>query len=138
MFSSIFITPHQRAIAYMLLSTAGFSAMSVGVRFIATGMDAAVIVTWRNFITLLLLLPWALPKGGALLKTKRLGGHAWRGAVALAVAGLRAVKDLPLLVEACAIAARQHRGQMRAGGHRLRGGHGEDGTPTSLDRKSVV
>lgn len=81
MFSSVFLRPYPRAVAFMLISTAGFSAMSVGVRSIAEEMDASVIVTWRNFITLLLLLPWVLPGRGALLKTKRLGGHAWRGAV---------------------------------------------------------
>lgn len=71
--------PPQVAVAYMLLSTTAFSAMSIGVRLIAPELHATVIVTLRNLLTLLLLLPWVLPQRGALMRTTRLGAHAWRG-----------------------------------------------------------
>jgi drug/metabolite transporter (DMT)-like permease len=71
--------PHHRAIGYMMISTAGFSAMSVGVRLGALELNATLIVTLRNLITLLMLLPWALRDRAALIRTTRIRAHAWRG-----------------------------------------------------------
>lgn len=69
------------AIAYIMISTTAFSAMNVGVRLAAPELHATVIVTLRNFLTLLLILPWALPGRAALIRTERLGDHAWRGCI---------------------------------------------------------
>ena len=81
--SSMFFTrlnyhPQTMAIFYMLLSSAGFSLMSVGVRLIAPELGAPLIVTLRNALTLLLLLPLVLRHGGALIRTSRLRDHFWR------------------------------------------------------------
>ncbi len=71
--------PYRLAVGYMLISTAGFSAMSVGVRLVSPELNAVLIVTLRNLLTLLFLLPWALRDNAALIRTNRLRDHAWRG-----------------------------------------------------------
>lgn len=85
MFSSVFtrvrMAPQQQAIAFMLLSCAGFSGMSACVRMIADELDASVIVCLRNLFTLALLLPWVVKARGAGLRTQRISGHAWRGVI---------------------------------------------------------
>jgi S-adenosylmethionine uptake transporter len=73
--------PQLAAIGYMLLSTLGFSLMSACVRLISPELHASVIVTLRNFLTLMLLVPWLCYRGSAILKTERLGAHAWRGVI---------------------------------------------------------
>ncbi|MES2984465.1 MAG: DMT family transporter [Pseudomonadota bacterium] len=71
--------PQLAAIGFMLISTTGFSAMSVGVRLAADELDPTLIVTLRNFLTLMLLMPFALRHNAALIRTTRLKAHAWRG-----------------------------------------------------------
>lgn len=71
--------PQLMAILYMLVSTTGFSAMSVGVRLVSDELEPTLIVTLRNALTLLLLMPFVLHHRGALIRTKRLKSHAWRG-----------------------------------------------------------
>lgn len=73
--------PHLVAIGYILISTTAFSAMSAGVRLIAPELHATVIVTLRNFLTLVLLLPWLVHQGPSAIRTRRLGAHAWRGVI---------------------------------------------------------
>jgi drug/metabolite transporter (DMT)-like permease len=65
----------------MLVSSAGFSAMNAGVRYLSADLDAALIVALRNGVTLALLLPVALRHRGALLRTKRIGDHLKRGSI---------------------------------------------------------
>ena len=55
--------------------------MSIGVRSIEGELSPSLIVTLRNVLTLALLLPFALRDPGTFIRTKRLGGHAWRGAI---------------------------------------------------------
>lgn len=69
------------AVGFMLISTLGFSAMNVGVRYISTELNATLIVTLRNFLTLMLLLPFVLRNKARLLKTQRISGHFWRGSL---------------------------------------------------------
>lgn len=69
-----------RAAGLMLLSTAGFSLMSVGVR-LAAPLDATLIVTLRNALTLVLLLPFVMPNRFALIRTTRLKDHMLRGSL---------------------------------------------------------
>ena len=81
--SSTFFTylrtrPQTAAIFYMLVSSAGFSLMSVGVRLVAPELTAPVIIMLRNGLTLLLLLPIVLRHRGALIRTARLKDHLWR------------------------------------------------------------
>ena len=69
------------AICYMLVSTAAFSLMNMGVRLVAQTMDATLIVTLRNLITLLILLPLVAPHRFAVIRTTRLKAHFWRSAI---------------------------------------------------------
>lgn len=55
--------------------------MSTAVRFVSPELHATFIVVLRNFLTLLILLPWALRGRGAAIRTQRIGAHAWRGAI---------------------------------------------------------
>lgn len=71
--------PQVAAIGYILISTTAFSAMSAGVRIISPELHATLIVTLRNFVTLMLLVPWALRNHATGIRTQRLGQHAWRG-----------------------------------------------------------
>jgi drug/metabolite transporter (DMT)-like permease len=70
--------PQAAAIGYMLISSAGFSLMSVGVRLVAPELSAPVIIMLRNALTLVLLLPLILYQGSALIRTTRLKDHLWR------------------------------------------------------------
>lgn len=73
--------PQAVAIAYIMISTAAFSAMNVGVRLASPELHATVIVTLRNLLTLVLVLPFVYRTRGGLLRTERLGAHAWRGCI---------------------------------------------------------
>lgn len=65
----------------MLLSTAAFSAMNICIREASGTLHTTVIVGLRNALTLLILLPLVLAQGPGFLRTKRLGGHAWRATI---------------------------------------------------------
>ncbi len=73
--------PKQAAILFMLVSTLGFSLMNVCVRMAAETMDATFIVTLRNFVTLMILIPIVAPNNFAIIKTKRIKAHFWRSFV---------------------------------------------------------
>lgn len=73
--------PQLMAIFYILISTTGFSAMSAGVRLISSELPATVIVTLRNFLTLMLMVPWVMRHGVGVMRTERLPAHAWRGVI---------------------------------------------------------
>lgn len=76
--------PYIVAVLFMLLSTAGFSAMNVGIGYISDQLHPALIVTLRCGLTLLLLLPVALRQQARLLRTTRLGSHFTRATVGAA------------------------------------------------------
>ena len=78
---SIAQQPQIAAIGYILISTTAFSGMSAAVRAISPELHATLIVTLRNFLTLLLLLPWALRHRAQAIRTERLADHAWRGSI---------------------------------------------------------
>lgn len=73
--------PQLQAMGFILISTTAFSAMSAGVRLIGDTLDATVIVTLRNFLTLALLMPWLMRTGLDAIRTKRMADHAWRGLI---------------------------------------------------------
>lgn len=73
--------PHGTAIGYMMLSTAAFAAMNICVRLASETMDAPLIMTLRNFVTLAILLPFVLPNNFAAIRTTRLKNHFWRSLV---------------------------------------------------------
>jgi drug/metabolite transporter (DMT)-like permease len=71
------------AIGCMVCSTASFSLMNIFIRMLSEPMHTTVIVFWRNFFSVLLMLPWVLPRGAEALKTSRLGGHFWRAIIGI-------------------------------------------------------
>ncbi len=81
LFAKLEREPQRAAILYILISTLGFSAMSTGVRLISPELAAPQIVTLRNLLTLVLLIPWLARGGLPLIRTARFYDHAWRGAV---------------------------------------------------------
>lgn len=70
--------PVRGAVAFMLVSTFGFSLMNVCVRLAAESMDAGLIVTLRNLVTLVLLLPLVAPQRFVAVRTRRLRDHFTR------------------------------------------------------------
>lgn len=65
----------------MILSTAAFSLMNVGIRAASAELHTTVIVLLRNFLALLFLLPFLIKAGPSVLPTKRFKDHFWRGAI---------------------------------------------------------
>ncbi len=80
----IWATPKRQAIGYMLISTAGFAAMNVCVRLASESLSAPMIVTLRNLMTLLLLLPFVAPRRFAVIRTQRLRDHILRSVIGAA------------------------------------------------------
>ena len=80
-FTQLTRNPYAVACLFMLLSSAAFSAMNVGVRHLSAELDSTLIVTLRNLMTLLLLTPVLLRDGFSFIRTSRLRDHLTRGAV---------------------------------------------------------
>lgn len=70
-----------QAVLFMLVSTAAFSAMNVGVSAISDTLHPTLVVTLRNGVTLAVLLPFALRQRAALVRTQRLRSHFTRATV---------------------------------------------------------
>lgn len=77
------LTAQQRAILYMIASTASFSLMNVFINMIARDIDTTVIVFWRNFLCIFLLLPFMLRMGEGAFGTGRLSRHVARASVGI-------------------------------------------------------
>lgn len=75
--------PQLQAIAFMILSTASFSLMNVFIRDLSNEMHTTVIVFFRNFICILLLLPFMLHAGRTMFQTAHLKSHLWRSAIGI-------------------------------------------------------
>jgi drug/metabolite transporter (DMT)-like permease len=73
--------PYVQAVGFMLISTAAFSAMNVGVSVLTKDLDPTLIVMLRNGVALVLLLPFALRRRAALVRTTRLKSHFSRATV---------------------------------------------------------
>lgn len=73
--------PYVAACCLMLFSSASFSAMNVGVRYLSTDMHATLIVMLRNAVTLLLLSPVLIRHGLRFMHTNRLREHLSRGSI---------------------------------------------------------
>ncbi len=78
-------TPAARGALWMVLACALFSAMAVCIRFAAEEVHPLQSVFFRNFVSLLLLLPYFWRRGFRTLRTGRMALHASR-----ALAGLLA------------------------------------------------
>lgn len=82
--SNLFATrPYLLAIACMILSTASFSAMNVCIREASGELHTTVIVAIRNFLAVLILLPFMLRGGRAMFRTARIKSHFWRALIGL-------------------------------------------------------
>lgn len=74
-----------QAMGLMLLSMAGFAAMSIVIRLLSAEMHSALMVTLRNAVSLLLIIAWAawLQRGLPRFPTARLNAHFWRASVGI-------------------------------------------------------
>jgi drug/metabolite transporter (DMT)-like permease len=84
-------------VAMALFSAAAFAAMGACVRLAAAHLPQSEVVFFRNFFSLLILLPW-LAGRGVTLATSRFGLHLFRAATGLAAMYLyfHALAHLPL------------------------------------------
>lgn len=73
--------PRHTAILLMLVSTAAFSLMNALVRMVGEHLPAPLVVTLRNVLTLMLILPYVLRYGITSLRTKRFHEHVRRSFV---------------------------------------------------------
>lgn len=73
--------PRSAALSFMMASTLGFSLMNICVRLASETLDAALVVTLRNLLTLLILIPLVAPNRFAIIRTERLFEHFRRSFV---------------------------------------------------------
>ncbi len=73
--------PVAQAIAFMITSTACFSAMSLFIRFASDELHTTEVVFLRNVFSVLLLMPWVIGNGIRVLRTERIVSHFWRGTI---------------------------------------------------------
>ncbi len=81
-------SPQMKAILFMIASTASFSLMNAFIRLISDDIDTTVIVFWRNFLCIFLLLPFMLRLAPAEGKksgfaTTRMRGHIARASIGI-------------------------------------------------------
>ena len=69
----------RRGALLMLASGLLFPAMGALVKHMSAQLPNEMVVFFRSVMGLLALLPWVLHRGVGQLKTKKLGGHLWRG-----------------------------------------------------------
>lgn len=69
-----------RGALYAVLAAAAFSVMAACVKAASAHAGSAMIVFVRSAVGLLVLLPWVLRSGGAVIRTRRPLAHAWRAA----------------------------------------------------------
>lgn len=83
---------------HALAAAAAFSAMGVCIKFAAAATPNAVVVFVRCAVSLAILLPWLLRRGGVGIRTRRLGGHLWRAGFGILAmyAFFYAIARLPL------------------------------------------
>jgi drug/metabolite transporter (DMT)-like permease len=63
---------------WMLLGGASFAGLSVTIRLATQDVPTLEVVFFRNFINLLIMLPWLMKIGWSALKTERFGMHVMR------------------------------------------------------------
>lgn len=75
------LAPPLKATVLMITAMGFFTSMSVFIRLAAQEVHALEVVFFRNFLAFLLLLPWLMNQGFAILRTKRLGLFATRASI---------------------------------------------------------
>lgn len=92
------LPPPARATVLMVTAMAFFTSMSVFIRLSAQDIHALEVVFFRNFLAFLLLLPWLMNQGFAVLKTRRLGLYSARASINVVgmAAGFLSLTMIPL------------------------------------------
>ena len=67
-----------QAIGWIVISNLAFTCMQVLIRHNSAELHQFEVAFLRNFVGLLIMLPWLIRMGPTVLKTKRLGLHAVR------------------------------------------------------------
>ena len=76
-------TKNSRGILWMLASVAAFTVMGLIIKDVTSQVSLAVVVLFRQWVVLLILVPWLARAEVGEIRTKRLGTHALRGVLAL-------------------------------------------------------
>jgi len=92
------------AAIYMMAAMIFFATMGIFIRLSADQIHPLVVVFFRNFLAVLMMLPWILQQGPAVMKTRRLGLYTTRAVINIIgmAAGFTAITLIPL-AEATAI-----------------------------------
>lgn len=82
------LSQQHHAILFMVASTAAFSLMNAFIRLVSDDVPTTVLVFWRNFTCIFLLLPFILRMGTASdklagFRTDRISSHIARAAVGI-------------------------------------------------------
>ena len=87
-----------KAAVLMLIAMVFFSLMSTFIRLASTELHAFEIVFFRNFLAVILMLPWLWHQGLSALQTNRLGMLSLRAVlnVSAMFAGFMALTMIPL------------------------------------------
>lgn len=72
------------AISCLTISAFLFSIMGICIRYASQTVDNYTIVFFRNFVGLMLFLPFIMKQGISFVKTEKLWMHTWRSLVGLA------------------------------------------------------
>ncbi|MEM7405834.1 MAG: DMT family transporter [Pseudomonadota bacterium] len=92
------LPPAVRATCLMLFAMFFFTSMSIFIRLSAEELHAMVVVFWRNFLAVVLLVPWLVQRGRYAMRTRRLPLIAARSVVNVIgmAAGFTAITLIPL------------------------------------------
>lgn len=87
-----------RVAFWMIAAACGYAAMIGVVKRLSLEMDVYVVIFWRYFLALAIMIPWLLPSSGRVLKTQRLGLHIWRALLMVVHGGtlMVAIMMIPL------------------------------------------
>ncbi|MDP6785745.1 MAG: DMT family transporter [Rhodospirillales bacterium] len=72
-----------RGIVWMLASVAAFTVMGLIIKDVTSQVSLAVVVLFRQWVVLLILVPWLVRAEAREIRTRRLGTHAFRALMAL-------------------------------------------------------
>lgn len=70
-----------RGVMWLVTSCVFFASMNAMIRHLSGELDSLEIVFFRNFIGLLVMVPWLARQGFGALRTKRIGGLASRSLI---------------------------------------------------------
>jgi drug/metabolite transporter (DMT)-like permease len=74
---------HLRGILWMIASVVAFTAMGLVIKHLSSQVELAIIVLFRQWVVLLILVPWLIRSDAPEILTQRLGTHTIRALLAL-------------------------------------------------------